>query len=892
MRTPLSLTISLTVTLSVTLALALALALVTAHLAAPPRLVSAAPLRQPPTSTIAIPSPTATPMPGPSPTATPRPRHRALLPLSLAAVRLDRLPPAPTAAATTPRPTRTATALPTPYLTPTPCPLPWRLTVRIIAEGGPDDMPCDGLPEHGDPSALSICGLPTVHVEVRDRPLGRFNSSTLLWEGDVVAASAAAFAERTIELCVPPPYAVTVRADGAAAAMPSVCTRWCVHTPPTRLMSQDDFDRGDPSAPAGAGHAALARWSLDRSMQHAASQGAPLAYLPALDAVQPAPGCLPRVVVQNVGDEAGRAAIVVLGNSDACDEAHGPLRVECSGVIKPGSTWTFAASWALPADTTSGYVVSFSARQFYQAGIDVGLDDSIADYMCALLRFKITGDASEEARFRHAFISASDEVGAEYEGIPLVRTYGPPIAVTVERACPSGDPAAPSTSDSAVYVAPSAADLDVAEFHGNFYRYPLPAIAAHGRRTTIVHVQNADVGCRPVRVFRLDPRGNQWQCEEFTLSPGESRAFDLGDCSPATPAGPDGVAPTAGWVEGDGPLAVVADIAGVAAGWPVLASYTAPSPAQPPALGAGVGTILMAPLAFEPSADGRNGAEIYVQNVSGELTATVRARFLTRDGDPSPLPDRTAVLGPLGHVMFTIASPAGKAAETASVRVDSLTPASSDDPNALDVPPAPIAAVVVQGRTTGGAYAPATSPMTWSAADTFAAVLDPSAATPADAVRTARLALPSVAREKGPTKDAPGRETRIALQNRIEKPGFTDIVLYFYDQNGLLDYICQKLNERQVEYIDLNDWGYISPGFRGSVLVSATFWQHDLYDKDGQFVANLVDLAAAYGDSGPGPDDGRTWTSGVPFSNDFALGAVPAPLCGGFASMRAPVVGR
>ena len=64
----------------------------------------------------------------------------------------------------------------------------------------------------------------------------------------------------------------------------------------------------------------------------------------------------------------------------------------------------------------------------------------------------------------------------------------------------------------------------------------------------------------------------------------------------------------------------------------------------------------------------------------------------------------------------------------------------------------------------------------------------------------------------------------------VPKPGFTDFAIFIYDQNGLLDYVCQKLNEKQVEYINLQTWGYVNPGFKGSAIISATFWEHDVFD--------------------------------------------------------------
>ena len=76
--------------------------------------------------------------------------------------------------------------------------------------------------------------------------------------------------------------------------------------------------------------------------------------------------------------------------------------------------------------------------------------------------------------------------------------------------------------------------------------------------------------------------------------------------------------------------------------------------------------------------------------------------------------------------------------------------------------------------------------------------------------------------------------------NLVAKPGFTDFAIFVYDQNGLLDYVCEKLHDRQVEYIDLATWGWISPNFNGSMVVSATYWEHEVFDPEGKIVRNTV----------------------------------------------------
>jgi hypothetical protein len=50
-----------------------------------------------------------------------------------------------------------------------------------------------------------------------------------------------------------------------------------------------------------------------------------------------------------------------------------------------------------------------------------------------------------------------------------------------------------------------------------------------------------------------------------------------------------------------------------------------------------------------------------------------------------------------------------------------------------------------------------------------------------------------------------------------------------------VDFPCQNLTEKQVEYINLATWGYVNPRFNGSAIVSATFWEHDVFDPVGGF---------------------------------------------------------
>ena len=145
------------------------------------------------------------------------------------------------------------------------------------------------------------------------------------------------------------------------------------------------------------------------------------------------------------------------------------------------------------------------------------------------------------------------------------------------------------------------------------------------------------------------------------------------------------------------------------------------------------------------------------------------------------------------------------------------------------------------------------------------------------------LAIPSLLKDL----DGSGVTSETAIMNLVAKPGFTDFAIYIYDQNGLLDFICEKLHSRQVEYIDLQTWGYVNNGFKGSAVISATFWEHDVFDPDGRFVRNLVGLGAVMvertgtrlGEDIPG--DEAAGDRGIPFALT-TTGKTPTWCPGGF----------
>jgi hypothetical protein len=132
-------------------------------------------------------------------------------------------------------------------------------------------------------------------------------------------------------------------------------------------------------------------------------------------------------------------------------------------------------------------------------------------------------------------------------------------------------------------------------------------------------------------------------------------------------------------------------------------------------------------------------------------------------------------------------------------------------------------------------------------------------------------------------KENRGVTTELAITNLVPKPGFTDFVVYIYDQNGRIDQVCEKLNEKQVEYINLASWGFIQPRFLGSAVVSAVFWEHEVFDGSGRYLRNVVGLAGVaverVGGTLGGPDvpgDESKAFESFPIHNTFLSERQPA----------------
>ncbi|MFN2251866.1 MAG: hypothetical protein ACK2UL_08110, partial [Anaerolineae bacterium] len=84
------------------------------------------------------------------------------------------------------------------------------------------------------------------------------------------------------------------------------------------------------------------------------------------------------------------------------------------------------------------------------------------------------------------------------------------------------------------------------------------------------------------------------------------------------------------------------------------------------------------------------------------------------------------------------------------------------------------------------------------------------------------VAVPHV----GKDLDRSGFAGELAVTDLAGDRGWTDVAVLLVDQNALVDTLCRRVGAGATEYIDLEAIGVLDPGFRGSALVSASYWEH------------------------------------------------------------------
>ncbi|MFQ5859623.1 MAG: hypothetical protein ACE5LU_28835, partial [Anaerolineae bacterium] len=528
--------------------------------------------------------------------------------------------------------------------------------------------------------------------------------------------------------------------------------------------------------------------------------------LPALNTDE----CDTWIQIQNVGNEFTKALLVVWGEYGFCPpQSFGPLKVECTGLLRPGSAWTFTNPY-LPPGARSGIIYSLNATDVVKD--ERGNELLFADLACNRLFPLIRADHQEWLLFDRAYRERGTYFGpiGDFPGEQLVLDFGAhsgePLAVTVNRTCP--DVVDPNLDSSAVYVGISTDREGFRDPRAGGFAYYAPLVwADFFGLNSIIHVQNSGEECTSVELW-FQQQGDcirpvVWDI--LQLAPGESYPFD-----PNVVVGP--VWQGSVWLSASQPLGVVVDTLGANHfgsyhGVPADV-FINPGGVRDFTLGTQVN---YAPLIYREHQGWETS--IQVQNLSSIHNAKVKVSFLDNSGDII----KTVVdwICPRGSQTFFLPVISGLPGYWAgSARIESQDWFTPGDP-AIESPR--ILSVVMLEKFTDPAKTARQETVVYNALQEMGS-FDWQLGPGRGGFRGAEvLAIPLVA------KGNRGVTTEIAIQNLNPNPGFTDFVIFIYDQNRLIDFVCEKLNEKQVEYIDLNQWGYIPDGFLGSLVISATF---------------------------------------------------------------------
>ncbi len=569
--------------------------------------------------------------------------------------------------------------------------------------------------------------------------------------------------------------------------------------------------------------------------------------------------CESWIEVQNVGHGLTKAIVVFWGEAGACPpQCNGPLKVECSGLLQPGSTWNFLGS-QIPAAAKSAVVFSADALQLGR--------DIFADALCEELFASITFDCDEYRRFKKAYNEFS-----MWHGFDFYTFHGQPLAVEVVRKCSDA-----STDDlpvSSAYSGVTGGMLGAfdPEFGGYAFYAPLVYANRAGLNSTL-YIHNAGTECTSVELWfkEQDDCLRATVCEIFSLAPGETYQYDAGQC-----VGPEWQG--SAWIRTSEPMAVTIDQIGRDAlmtynGTPSQIDYTFQD--RDDALFSRGSQINYGPLIYREFNGWQTGVQ--VQNLSSIVNAKVKVYFIDQSGDIiTTLVDWVCPRGSQTFFLPVINNLPGNF--VGQIRVESQDWISPGDPGV----PAPnivsVAQLIRYGDPGMTSVLEAVAYNLFSEAQVFDWQVGSGYGGLSSGVGL--IGIPSLLKDLRTT----GVTTELAIMNAVPQPGFTDFAIYIYDQNGLLDFVCEKLNEKQVEYINLNDWGYVNAGFKGSAVISATYWQHEIFGS-GSYPRNLVGLGAVKIER-----QGTVLGNDIP--GDEAAGSEGFPIYGPytFYDSRAPAV--
>jgi len=549
--------------------------------------------------------------------------------------------------------------------------------------------------------------------------------------------------------------------------------------------------------------------------------------------------------------------------------------VACTGLLRPGSRWHLGAG-QLPAGTQAGVVLSTfgTTHPAFQDGEQI-----FGDALCQAASETVRGDCAESRRFRKAFDErAVWDAGRGHPSFNFAAFPSQPIAVEVVQRCRVAD----EPEIASAYAGILDRDLGFSDplFGGFTYYAPLVYAGRRGWDSTL-YIQNAGLECTSIDLW-FRPQGECTRaqvCEIPALAPGESYPFDTRDCVGAAWLGNV-------WLRSSQPLAIAVGTTGPQVlmtyeGTPAELNYTVArdtpyqnQPADP--LFTPGSQVNFGPLIFREHQGW--DTQIQVQNLSSILNAKVKVYFLDGGGDTiHTLVDWICPRGSQTYKLATISHLPGD--WVGQVRVESQDWFA---PGSAPVPAPNIVSVAQLVRWSGPAQTVPLEAMSYRLLPeeqvfTWQICPEPCPAGGGSGLESGSglIGIPSLSI---PGPNSTGPVSHLAIQNAVTTPGDTDLALFLYDQNGLLDVVCQRLQARQVEYISLGEWPYVNTGFVGSAVISAVRWSHPVTTRaTGGVTRNLLGLAAVKTDRLPGPDpsapvlagDQSSATVGMPVAGPF-----------------------
>ncbi|MFQ6059447.1 MAG: S8 family serine peptidase, partial [Anaerolineae bacterium] len=479
--------------------------------------------------------------------------------------------------------------------------------------------------------------------------------------------------------------------------------------------------------------------------------------LPALDNEG---GAATRIQVQNVGNTPTKAIMFLWGeySGDCPPQGPGPIKVECTGLIWPGSAWRWSSGW-LPPGAKSAIVYSVPVEA--------------------------AEDACEEAA--DAMNSPSSWREWERDWREGVYGTGQPLAVSVNRRIV--DASGKTIASAYTGISEDMEGVYDPQFGGFMYYAPLNYNDYQGWTTELI-IQNSGDECTSVEVWYRE----QDDCLRATidgvmaLTPGESVRLT----PPLLPQGTRGSA----WIRASQPLGVVVD----QFGHDMFLTYRG-LPADSFGAGFSAGSVInYAPLIYREY-NGWDSA-IQVQNLSSTFNAKVKVYFLDNSGDIiTTLLDWICPRGSQTYFMRAINNLPGQ--YVGAARIESQAWWSPGDP-AVDAPNV-VSVVNLINLDTGQGLSYNTFPQQ-----------------KAEGVKAVAIPVLAKEKREFAGSSVTTWTSEIAIQNINPNPGMTTFRVDLYDQNGMIESFCETVNEKQVDYIRGDNLGILVTGFSGSAVVEVT----------------------------------------------------------------------